>query len=153
MYRLSGPRSITDLAIARSVICCLVPITGPLWNQLYINRYIICCYVIIQGINLSGGQKQRVSLARAVYQDSDIYLLDDPLSAVDSHVGKHIFEKVVGKDGILKHKVWISVVLTDIYMLTTFFWPQCKINCFRNFSLIFFHFCIGCPGEGVLKVL
>lgn len=59
----------------------------------------------IQGINLSGGQRQRVSLARAVYYDRDIYLLDDPLSAVDSHVGKHIFEKVIGKDGLLKDKV------------------------------------------------
>ena len=58
-----------------------------------------------QGINLSGGQKQRVSLARAVYQDSDIYLLDDPLSAVDSHVGKHIFDKVLGPQGMLKNKV------------------------------------------------
>ena len=48
---------------------------------------------------MSGGQKQRVSLARAVYQDGDIYLLDDPLSAVDSHVGKHIFDKVIGPTG------------------------------------------------------
>ena len=54
---------------------------------------------------MSGGQKQRVSLARAVYQDSDIYLLDDPLSAVDSHVGKHIFDKVLGPQGVLKNKV------------------------------------------------
>ena len=54
---------------------------------------------------MSGGQKQRVSLARAVYQDSDIYLLDDPLSAVDSHVGKHIFDKVLGPQGLLKDKV------------------------------------------------
>ena len=60
---------------------------------------------VLQGINLSGGQKQRVSLARAVYQDTDIYLLDDPLSAVDSHVGKHIFEKVIGPEGMLKGKV------------------------------------------------
>lgn len=58
-----------------------------------------------KGINLSGGQKQRVSLARAVYNDADIYYLDDPLSAVDSHVGKHIFENVIGPTGILKKKV------------------------------------------------
>lgn len=56
-------------------------------------------------MNLSGGQKQRVSLARAVYCNSDIYLFDDPLSAVDAHVGKHIFENVVGPKGMLKNKV------------------------------------------------
>lgn len=50
-----------------------------------------------KGINLSGGQKQRISLARAVYADADVYLLDDPLSAVDSHVGKHIFDQLIGK--------------------------------------------------------
>ncbi len=54
---------------------------------------------------MSGGQKQRVSLARAVYQDADIYLLDDPLSAVDAHVGRHIFDKVIGPKGVLKNKV------------------------------------------------
>ncbi|XP_029418874.1 canalicular multispecific organic anion transporter 1 isoform X2 [Nannospalax galili] len=62
-----------------------------------------------KGINLSGGQKQRVSLARAVYQNSDIYILDDPLSAVDAHVGKHIFNKVVGPNGLLKGKTRILV--------------------------------------------
>eukprot|EP01138_Halocafeteria_seosinensis_P001293 gb/GECG01001326.1/.p1 GENE.gb/GECG01001326.1/~~gb/GECG01001326.1/.p1 ORF type:complete len:1688 (+),score=180.73 gb/GECG01001326.1/:1-5064(+) len=45
-----------------------------------------------RGVNLSGGQKQRVSLARAIYADADVYLFDDPLSAVDSHVGHRIFE-------------------------------------------------------------
>jgi ATP-binding cassette subfamily C (CFTR/MRP) protein 1 len=60
---------------------------------------------MLQGINLSGGQKQRVSLARAVYNSADIYFLDDPLSAVDSHVGKHIFENVIGPSGMLHRKV------------------------------------------------
>ena len=41
---------------------------------------------------------------RAVYADADVYLLDDPLSAVDAHVGKHIFDKVLGDTGILKDK-------------------------------------------------
>ena len=56
-----------------------------------------------KGINLSGGQKQRVSLARAVYNNADLYLLDDPLSAVDSHVGKHIFEKVSSTYTVYRH--------------------------------------------------
>ena len=42
-----------------------------------------------QGIVISGGQKQRISLARACYAQADVYLLDDPLSAVDSHVARH----------------------------------------------------------------
>lgn len=46
-----------------------------------------------------------MSLARAAYSQADIYLLDDPLSAVDSHVGKHLFDKVIGPRGILKDKV------------------------------------------------
>ncbi|RUS75497.1 hypothetical protein EGW08_016746, partial [Elysia chlorotica] len=62
-----------------------------------------------KGINLSGGQKQRVSLARAVYSNADIYILDDPLSAVDSHVGKHIFTHVIGDGGLLKGKTRVLV--------------------------------------------
>lgn len=45
-----------------------------------------------RGINLSGGQKQRIQLARAVYQDCDVYLLDDVFSAVDAHTGTDIFK-------------------------------------------------------------
>ncbi|KAJ4459381.1 Multidrug resistance-associated protein [Paratrimastix pyriformis] len=52
-------------------------------------------YASLQGANLSGGQKQRISLARSVYSDREIYLWDDPLSAVDVHVGKHIFERCI----------------------------------------------------------
>lgn len=46
-----------------------------------------------RGVSLSGGQRARINLARAVYRDADIYLMDDPLSAVDAPVAKHIFEK------------------------------------------------------------
>ncbi|RVE57953.1 hypothetical protein OJAV_G00204270 [Oryzias javanicus] len=60
-----------------------------------------------RGTNLSGGQKARVGLARAVYQDADIYLLDDPLSAVDAEVGRHLFEECIC--GLLRKKPRILV--------------------------------------------
>ena len=62
-----------------------------------------------RGINLSGGQKQRLSVARAVYSNRALYLLDDPLSAVDAHVGKHMFDKVFGPQGLLRHKTRVLV--------------------------------------------
>ncbi|KGL72219.1 Multidrug resistance-associated protein 1, partial [Tinamus guttatus] len=62
-----------------------------------------------RGVNISGGQKQRVSLARAVYSNADLYLLDDPLSAVDVHVGKHLFDKLIGPSGLLKSKTRVLV--------------------------------------------
>ena len=48
-----------------------------------------------RGVTLSGGQKARVNLARAVYRDADVFLLDDPLSAVDASVAAHLFTKFV----------------------------------------------------------
>ncbi|CAG0919744.1 unnamed protein product [Notodromas monacha] len=62
-----------------------------------------------KGINLSGGQKQRVNLARAVYNQADIYLLDDPLSAVDPHVAHELFKEVIGPQGLLATKTRILV--------------------------------------------
>ncbi|XP_030376834.1 probable multidrug resistance-associated protein lethal(2)03659 isoform X2 [Scaptodrosophila lebanonensis] len=60
-----------------------------------------------RGASLSGGQKARISLARAVYRKANIYLLDDPLSAVDTHVGRHLFDYCI-RD-YLKHKLVILV--------------------------------------------
>ncbi|WIA12103.1 hypothetical protein OEZ85_012177 [Tetradesmus obliquus] len=60
-----------------------------------------------RGVTLSGGQKQRVSIARAVYADADVYLLDDPLSAVDSHVGRALFERCIR--GVLSGKTVVLV--------------------------------------------
>ncbi|XP_034328340.2 ATP-binding cassette sub-family C member 4 isoform X2 [Magallana gigas] len=60
-----------------------------------------------RGVSLSGGQRARVSLARALYMEADVYLLDDPLSAVDAVVSRHLFQKVI--KGILKNKPVILV--------------------------------------------
>ncbi|XP_021736749.1 ABC transporter C family member 3-like [Chenopodium quinoa] len=60
-----------------------------------------------RGINLSGGQKQRIQLARALYQDADIYLFDDPFSAVDAHTGSHLFKECLL--GLLESKTVIYV--------------------------------------------
>lgn len=70
-----------------------------------------------KGINLSGGQKQRVALARAIYQAAETFILDDPLSAVDNHVGKHIFENVLSSEtGILRGKTRILVTNSLQYL-------------------------------------
>ncbi|KAL7089475.1 hypothetical protein ACP275_13G188700 [Erythranthe tilingii] len=60
-----------------------------------------------RGVNISGGQKQRVSLARAVYSNSDVYIFDDPLSALDAHVGRQVFEKCI--KGELRGKTRVLV--------------------------------------------
>ncbi|XP_063913947.1 probable multidrug resistance-associated protein lethal(2)03659 isoform X1 [Zophobas morio] len=77
-----------------------------------------------RGILLSGGQKARIGLARAVYKDADIYLLDDPLSAVDANVGKQIFNNCIigylkGKCTILvTHQTQYLASVDKIYLLT-----------------------------------
>lgn len=60
-----------------------------------------------RGVSLSGGQRARVNLARAVYKEADVYLLDDPLSAVDTHVGKELFENCIS--GFLRDKTCILI--------------------------------------------
>ena len=60
-----------------------------------------------RGINLSGGQKQRVQLARAAYQQSDLVLLDDPLSAVDHHVAEALFAQCI--NGLMKDRARVLV--------------------------------------------
>lgn len=66
------------------------------------------------GISLSGGQKARLNLARCLYVDADIYLLDDPLSAVDTHVQSHLFKKAI--KGFLKGKLRILVTHQPTYL-------------------------------------
>lgn len=73
-------------------------------------------YTIVgeRGISISGGQRARINLARATYRKADIYLLDDPLSAVDSQVGKHIFENCV--QDFLKDKICLLVTHQEQYL-------------------------------------
>ena len=67
-----------------------------------------------KGINLSGGQRQRISLARCIYANKDTYLLDDVLSAMDSHVAKQLVDSLFGPNGLLRNKV-------DFLLLFIFF--------------------------------
>jgi ATP-binding cassette subfamily C (CFTR/MRP) protein 4 len=68
-----------------------------------------------KGITVSGGQKARLSLARAVYSNADIYLLDDPISAVDAKVARRLYETVI--TGLLKNKT-ILLVTHQVHYLT-----------------------------------
>lgn len=65
---------------------------------------------------MSGGQKARVSLARAVYRRADLYILDDVLAAVDSHVGNHIYDKVIGPNGMLRNSTRIFALNTLAFL-------------------------------------
>lgn len=68
-----------------------------------------------RGVNLSGGQKQRISIARALYSDADIYLFDDPLSALDAHVGKEVFNNVIKK--LRDDGKTVIIVMNQLQML------------------------------------
>ena len=61
------------------------------------------------GDNLSGGQRQRISLARAVFKNAGIYLLDDPMSAIDPCLRVRIFDQVIGNKGLLRKKTRIII--------------------------------------------
>ncbi|PSS35050.1 ABC transporter C family member 2 like [Actinidia chinensis var. chinensis] len=61
-----------------------------------------------RGVNISGGQKQRVSMARAVYSNADVYIFDDPLSALDAHVGRQVFNKCIKEELQGKTRVLVT---------------------------------------------
>ncbi len=65
-----------------------------------------------RGINLSGGQKQRITVARALYSDADLFIFDDPLSAVDVHTGRHMFDRVFGAGGLLAARGATRILVT-----------------------------------------
>ena len=97
-----------------------------------------------RGANLSGGQRQRISLARALYSDRSIYILDDPLSALDAHVGNHIFNSAIRKH--LKSKTVLFIthqlqVLRLSYFLSWTFLKYCLVSCLRtgNFYALTFY--------------
>jgi len=83
-----------------------------------------------RGVTLSGGQRQRVSLARAVYSDSDIYLLDDPLASVDPDVALTVFRRVV-----------LDLLVGKTVLLVT---HHLQVNCYcwtsNELSIIKYHY-------------
>ena len=79
-----------DLTFHLVPICLVFENTS---NQLMHQLRTNCFFSLLS--TTGGGQKQRVSLARALYSDRDIYVLDDPLSAVDAHVAAHLFEEMI----------------------------------------------------------
>ena len=87
-----------------------------------------------KGVNLSGGQRQRVALARACYAQADVVLLDDPLSAVDAHVGRHLLDSCIC--GLLAKSTRV-LVTHQLHALTAagaLFSTSAPVQCFSNGS-------------------
>ncbi|CAF4504957.1 unnamed protein product, partial [Rotaria sp. Silwood2] len=72
-----------------------------------------------KGVNLSGGQRMRVSLARALYADADIYLLDDPLAALDRIVAKRVYDQCIGPHSLLKNKTRLLITHQTHFLTDT----------------------------------
>ncbi|KAJ1770884.1 hypothetical protein LPJ74_002780 [Coemansia sp. RSA 1843] len=79
-----------------------------------------------RGINISGGQRARLALARTVYSKADIYILDDPLSAVDAHVKRHILEHVIMDSGLLGGK--LRIISINAESLLPYFDQVIRLN-------------------------
>jgi ABC-type multidrug transport system fused ATPase/permease subunit len=127
MYKLNGTINIygtiayaPQLAFIQNATLRENILFGKEYNEDFYNKVVkLCCLesdlnllpngdqteIGEKGINISGGQKQRINLARCVYSEADIYILDDSLSAVDANVGKQIFDGVIGLTGFLNNKV------------------------------------------------
>lgn len=95
-------------------------------------------------MNLSGGQKQRLSLARAIYRKAAVYLLDDPLAALDAQVGQHVFNRVIGPDGLLQGMVSLEKCLrghsTKVDKVLSYICPP-PPSCNSVFLFVMVSFC------------
>lgn len=105
---------------------------GQIYDQKRYNDIVKCCalaqdfeqlpngdktFVGDRGASLSGGQRARISLARAMYKTASIYLLDDPLSAVDAHVSKHLFDEVIGPTARIAKDATRILVTHQVHLL------------------------------------
>ncbi|CAN8001415.1 unnamed protein product, partial [Ixodes hexagonus] len=131
MHRLRGDRNVVGRVGYVSQTPCVHNMTvrdnilyGERMDHAHYNRVVHACQLVEdlgrlpagdltevgeKGETLSGGQKQRVALARAAYNPCDVYLLDDPLSALDPNVARKVFQEVLGNDGLLRNKTRILV--------------------------------------------